>query len=310
LYLEAKDLELRPIMKHLLRFLLGISLVTLSAAQTGAPQKPFEPRMPGMTPSPQCANHQTFQSPSLQRQMAYCVILPADYQTSQRSYAVLYLLHGLWGDENDWPARTKIADYVRSLPLIVVTPEGDDGWYTNSATDPRNRYEDYIFTDIPHEIETKYRVLKTRDSRFLAGLSMGGYGAMKGALKYPQNYAAVGTFSSAFNTTRGNDTERKTPGMAFGPPHSPARHDNDLYFLMAKADTASLPYLFTSCGTEDPLLAANEEMQLFMQTLHVHYEYHAMPGIHDWAFWDKSVGMFLRELTTRFPALQASAPPR
>ena len=267
----------------------------------------MEPRGPEDIKLPQCVSHYSFVSAAMQREMSYCIFLPSSYSTSQREYPVLYLLHGLRGSENDWMAKTKIADYAGSLNLVVVMPEADDSWYTNSFAEPRNRYEDYVFGDLIREIESKYRVQKTRDARFIAGLSMGGYGALKAGLKNPQKFAAVGAFSSAFGATGSGYADLKTPREAFGPANSPARLQNDDYLLAAHADPEQLPYIFVSCGTEDRLFGDSQKMEELLHLLGVRYEYHESPGKHDWVFWDHSVEAFLREMSLRFPQLQANA---
>ena len=92
------------------------------------------------------------QSAALGRAMKYRVLLPADYATSQRRYAVLYLLHGLGGDYKDWTTRTNLAEYSRTLPLIIVMPDGENSWYTNAANAPEERFEDYILTDLQADV--------------------------------------------------------------------------------------------------------------------------------------------------------------
>jgi putative tributyrin esterase len=166
------------------RWLFSATLALACVAAFAQPKPLLEPRGPGTRATPECAGrHHSFRSKSLQREMAYCLLLPADYETSKRSYAVLYLLHGLWGSENDWLAKTNIAEQARMLPLIVVMPQADDSWYVNAATRPEAKYEDYVLGDLVQEIESRYRAEKSRDARFIAGLSMGGYGALKGGLK-------------------------------------------------------------------------------------------------------------------------------
>ncbi len=266
------------------------------AQQTQAPPvSPVEPRAAGSIPTPPCATHHVFLSPALQREMGYCLILPVDYESSQRSYPVLYLLHSLFGSENDWLANTRIADYARSLALIIVMPEADDSWYTNSVADPRNRYEDYVFNDLIAEIDGKYRTRKARDARFIAGLSMGGYGAIKAGLRDPRKFAVVGAFSSALDITR-YPSRWTTARLAFG---DAARADNDDYMLLGKADAGQLPYFFVSCGADDPLLHGSRELVSMMGDLHVRYEYHEFPGAHAWPFWDRSIAALLRELAPR-----------
>lgn len=261
----------------------------------------LEPRGPEMKATPECAGrHHTFRSQALQREMAYCLLLPAEYEASKRSYPVLYLLHGLWGTENDWLALTNIADQVKALPLIVVMPQADDSWYVNAATRPEARYEDYIFGDLVREIEAHYRAQKDRDGRFVAGLSMGGYGSLKEGLKQPQEVAVVGAFSAVFNAARGVRLDIKTPEIAFGPADSPTRRENDDLTLLGRAEPSSLPYIFVMTGLDDPLvLRDNRDFINVAQVLRIRYEYHELPGKHDWAFWQKCLEQFLRVLGPR-----------
>jgi S-formylglutathione hydrolase FrmB len=279
------------------RFALAAGLLLLPAAAQSLSAQSLvrEPRGPAHKSTPICANHHEFFSAALQRTMDYCLILPSDYdRNTTRSYSVLYLLHGLWGTENDWPALTKIADYVRDLPLIVVMPQGDDSWYVNAATVPQAKYEDYLLTDLRNEIETKYRAGRSRDQRFIAGLSMGGYGALKSALKRPDDFAAAGTFSGALSAARRIRLEITTPEIAFGPVDSPTRKQNDVLFLLAHADPAVTPYIFAITGENDPLfLDANREFFAAASKAHLKYEYHEVPGGHDWAFWDVAVKQFI-----------------
>lgn len=288
-----------------MRFLRALAPLVLASAaalaQSTAPQgaeKPREPQAAGAKHTPECASHHAFNSPALQREMAYCILLPADYESSQRTYPVLYLLHGLYGTENDWLALTAVAEYVRTLPLIVVMPEGDDSWYTNSAATPANRYEDYLFKDVIQEIESHYRVDKGRESRFLAGLSMGGYAALKGATKYPQMFAAVGAFSASLRSHE-DDGRWVTTALAFGKPGSATRKENDVFPLLAKTDVAQMPYVFESIGEKDDLEPVNLQFAQMMRNLGVAYEYHEVPGTHQWTVWDTSLKLFLDTLVRR-----------
>lgn len=278
--------------------LLFASTLALGQVPAGPPVKPHEPPpASGVTKAPQCTDHHVFHSTALDRDMAYCVLLPADYSRSQEAYPVLFLLHGLWGDENDWAAKTQIADFARALKLIVVMPEGDDAWYTNSVTDPRNRYEDYIATDLVREIESKYRVQSTRAARFIAGLSMGGYGALKMGLKHPDEFSVVGAFSAA-RLTADSSGQFQTIKLAFGPPDTPAQRENNIYLLAAKADSKNLPYFMLTCGTSDPLRTDDLQMADLMRLVGIRYEYTEFPGAHNWPTWDRSIALFLFHLRT------------
>src|SRR5215831_19094291 len=117
-----------------------------------------------------------FQSKLVGSALPYNVILPADYNTSRVTrYPVLYLLHGLDGHYTDWLTRTNIADYAKHYRLIVVMPEGNNGWYTDSASTPE-KYETYILRELVPDVDEHFRTIQARYGRGIAGLSMGGYG--------------------------------------------------------------------------------------------------------------------------------------
>jgi len=240
-----------------------------------------------------------FHSESLRRDMPYRVLLPRGYQFGTKRFAVLYLLHGLYGDYTDWTTRTKLQQYTASLPLLIVMPDAGDSWYTNSATVPGDKFEDYIVKDLIPEIDARYRTRSLRSARAIAGLSMGGYGALKFALKYPQLFAFAGSFSGAFDAPLQLDERvpeyREKLLVAFGHNGSPTRATNDLSRLLNQ-DSAQVPYLYIACGTEDGFLPINREFVSSLPSRKIAYEYHETPGGHSWDYWDRSVQDLLRSL--------------
>lgn len=236
------------------------------------------------------------------RAMHYRVYVPASYAQGEKRYPVLYLLHGLYGNQKDWSDRTEIKSYLDGADLIVVMPDANDSWYVNWDTDPKQRYEDYIIKDLVAEIESNYRIDVKRESRFIAGLSMGGYGALKFGLKYPQMFSFAGSFSGALNApTRLEDQEQNFANQldkAFGAKDSKTRADNDILRLIKVADVNAIPYLYLDCGSDDFLLQANRDFVAVLPGLHVRYQYQERPGKHEWPFWDRSIRQFL-------PLLQA-----
>ena len=245
-------------------------------------------------------------SAALGREMKYRVLLPEGYDSSLRRYPVLYLLHGLGGNYRDWTTRSNLADYTRSLPLIVVMPDGENGWYTN-AMDGSARVEDYIFTDLPADVVQKFRTINSRYGRAIAGLSMGGYGALKMALKRPSAFAVVGAFSGAFEVTRPGRLERLIGAAEseritriFGPPDSATRKENDVFTLAAAMKPSAAPFVYVDCGIADnELIAANREVASALHKAGVAYEYHEVAGGHTWDYWDRQVRAFLPVLMKR-----------
>jgi putative tributyrin esterase len=226
------------------------------------------------------------------------VLLPADYTSSGRRYPVLYLLHGLWGSHRDWLTRTDLLRATAGLPLIVVLPDAGDSWYVNSATEPEQRFEDYIGRDVVAWADATFRTLPRREARFIAGLSMGGFGAVRLGLKYPARFAVAGSFSGAFGGLR-QDPEHESIPAAFGPPGSPPRAERHVIERIAAAEPASLPYIYLDCGTADRLLAGSREVAAALQARGAAYEYHEVPGAHDWAYWDRRLPALLRLLAPR-----------
>lgn len=254
----------------------------------------------------------TFKSESLGREMHFRIILPADHDSAARRYPVLYLLHGLTGHYVDWESRTHLDDYVAGLPLIVAMPEGDDSWYTNSATNPQEKWEDYIVKDFIPYVDSHFRTIQTRHARAIAGLSMGGYGAMKLALKYPGMFVFAGSMSGALNVA--NDTHpfnvatfNEQVEKIYGPMGSSTHAENDPFALAAKVkDPSSLPYLWLACGTEDHLVETNHEFINLLVKQKIPHFYEESAGAHTWKFWDEHLPPMLWLLMNGYFGVQPS----
>ena len=244
------------------------------------------------------ASAESFHSAALGRTMRYRVAVPASPRDAR--FPVVYLLHGHGGAEGDWFARSAAAALATSLGLVIVTPDGGDSWYLNT---PAERWEDYIVQDLTQEVERRWPVRPGRQSRAIAGLSMGGYGAMKIALRHPGRYAMAASMSGALDTTRPNSVfsrGREEDVIAwFGPPDSATRSDNDVYRLAAEARAAELPYLYVDCGVDDPWFGVNREFAAVLKARGLAHEFHEEPGNHDWSYWDRQVRVVLQLAATR-----------
>ena len=229
------------------------------------------------------------------------VLLPAGYGRSARRYPVLYLLHGLWGGHRDWLDRTNLAQYTRDLPAIVVLPDAGDSWYANSPSDTTARFEDYVAQDVPDYVDRHFRTLPFPAARYVAGLSMGGYGAYRLALRQPGKFSLVASFSGAFVT--GTDTAYKGMAEAFGPPGSPARAAGDVPRLLEEARLTSPPYFYLDAGTSDPLLRSSREVAAALARRGFAYEYHEVRGAHSWEYWNRRLPVVLEIVRERVRAL-------
>lgn len=286
---------------------MRFAVLTVAALVAIPSNARVEPR-PSQTPAAPAARvrNESLQSSALGKTMRYRVLLPAGYNATLRRYPVLYLLHGLDGDYTDWTTRTNLSDYSRTLDLIIVMPDGGNQWYTNAA-DGNARYEDYLSTDLPADVVKKFRTVNSRYGRSIGGLSMGGYGALKLALKRPEAFAVAASFSGAFNVTREGQLERRIGETEaarlttiFGPPGSETRARNDVFAMAAAIKPSVAPYVYVDCGIADnELIAANREVVAALHDAGVAYEYHETPGEHSWAFWDRRIRAFLPVLMKR-----------
>lgn len=293
------------------RTLLALVLVVLSAAiACGSAliiaSPPLRPGVPTGRPANRPVQTIQFESKLIGKTLPYNIILPLDYKAAKTSrYPVLYLLHGLGGHYNDWIGRSNVADYAAEYRLIVVMPEGNNSWYIESATVPTDKYESYILQELIPDVQKRYRTIEARYGRGIAGLSMGGYGAFKFGLKYPDRFAFVGSLSGAFAAT--NYTENETGKGAtwenflrvFGPVGSETRKKNDLFELLQQitpGQVTSLPYFYFDCGTEDAprIFNANHELDESMLQKKIPHEYRELPGNHSWEYWDSQVREVLK----------------
>lgn len=238
----------------------------------------------------------TFQLDSklMARQMPYNVILPANYETDKQArFPVIYMLHGLGGSHKiSSPKRVK---YDAQHRFILVFVEGGMGFYTDSATKPNDKYESYFVNELIAEVDKNFRTDATRRGRAVFGVSMGGYGALKYGIKYPQMFALAASSGGAVNVASWRKVEElpPLPGIVqiltpvFGDGKNPATLvANDLFKLFAEFPSnkiAELPFFYLDCGTEDELqlLKPNQQLAEIMVSRKIPHEYRQFPGDHN-----------------------------
>lgn len=248
-----------------------------------------------------------FKSTLVQRELPYNVVLPPGYSNPANNsvrYPVLYLLHGWSGHYSDWTSRTKLSQYAAHYRLLIVTPEGNDGWYTDSAGTPADKYETYIVQELIPDVQRRFRAAEIRDGRAIAGLSMGGYGALKFAVKYPELFAFSASMSGALDAAswtaqdlRNLTAIARSLTSVFGQSDSPTRLNNDLsklFLNVAEDKLKTLPYLYLDCGTEDPLVGSTRSLSDLLIRRKIPHEVRLLPGNHGWKYWDQQVEEVLR----------------
>lgn len=235
------------------------------------------------------------------REMPYRVILPTNYEKAKENrYAVIFLLHGLTGHFNNWTDKTKLAEYAEDFDFIIVTPEGDNGWYSDSLSIANDKYESYIIQELVPEIDKKFRTIADRQHRAIAGLSMGGYGSLKFGLKYPDKFVLVGSFSGALGAASFTEKTTGNIGKAidaiFGDAESENRKSNDIFKIVKEISPEkmkSLPFIYLDCGTEDFLFQNNRDFVALLLEKKIPHEFRQLPGKHDWTFWNSQVKEFI-----------------
>ncbi len=236
----------------------------------------------------------------LERAVPYCILLPPSYDAEKtRRYPILYLLHGL-GDNEEFLVHSGGMNLVEDLweqhqlgEMLIVTPAGGVSFYINSH-DGKRRYEDFFLQEFMPGVEKRYRAKTGRGSRGIAGISMGGYGALHIAFQHPQLFVAVGAHSAALieklpNITPENSrqmSQLRVLGPAFGSPFDSAFwNQNDPVRIGRAANLTSLKIYF-DCGSEDDYgfdLGA-ETLDKMLTSRHIAHEFHLYPGGHDWIY--------------------------
>jgi putative tributyrin esterase len=229
----------------------------------------------------------------LKKKLGMNVILP---DTGTGPFHTFYLLHGLSDDYTTWLRRTRIEWYVRNLPLIVVMPDGFRGWYTDNEHGPA--YGRYIGEEVVDFVERNFPARADRAARHIGGLSMGGYGAIRTALRYPDVFSSANSHSGALvhgsidwtlNSPR-EDHRAFAEEMQHVFGSRPEGSSHDLLTLARSARVAGLlPRLLIDCGTEDFLLEANRTFHAELQHLGIPHEYREFAGAHEWDYWDRHV---------------------
>lgn len=204
---------------------------------------------------------------------------------------VLYLLHGLSDDDTAWSRYTSIERYVAPLGLAVVMPQAGRSFYTDE--EHGNRYWTFLSEELPQVCRSFFRLSDRREDTFVAGLSMGGYGAVKWALRDAGRFAAAASLSGALDVaSRRRNTDRPiNPGIwhtVFG--DRPIEgSDDDLLRLLDRGPSDHAPALYLGCGTEDHLYPDNVGFAEAAQRRNLPVTVDFGPGGHDWAYWDAKI---------------------
>lgn len=266
--------------------------------------------------------HCDFYSEVLGMYTSICAILPQPRFTVDRKrgsgvdlkYPVLYLLHGILDDHTTWQRKSSIERYVEPLGLAVIMPAVHRSFYTDMVHG--NKYWTYVSEELPSLIQSLFYISPEREDNFVAGLSMGGYGAFKLALRHPSRYAAAASLSGGLDIVNialgGVDEAWHTEMEAvFGNVRQISGSENDL-FQLAKAISThkeDCPFLYQCCGVEDFIYQDNLRFRDNALSLNLPLTYEEGPGYHEWKYWDKQIQRVLEWLPIRPPKIEILSPP-
>ncbi len=247
---------------------------------------------------------QVIKSTILNKEVHYSIFLPSDYYTSERAYPVTYLLHG-YGDADDgwiqFGEVNRLADDAikagKIPPMIIVTPDGFTSFYINTA-DGKLNYEDFFIKELIPHIEKTYKVKAERKYRGIAGLSMGGYGALMYALKYPNLFVAAAPLSAAvwtdndiinldegmFNDLFGNSMGKNLKGKDRLTPAWLSNSPLAIIEKKTKEELAAVSY-WIDCGDDDFLTIGNAQLHIALTNKKVPHEFSMRDGAHNWTYW-------------------------
>ena len=208
-------------------------------------------------------------------QATFAILLPPDYAASDKRYPVVYLLHGGTQNHTAFPARAWFGREVSRREIIVVMPHVPQSTYQ-----PRRGtllFRDFIVNDLLTYVDKNYRTVASREARAIAGLSMGGFGAVVTGLSHSELFGHVGAFSGAFAGGR----------------------EGLLADALSRLDEDTGPFVYLACGNEDPVVDASRRLAALLEERRIPHEYREVPGGHTWEVWDAQTLAFLDLLARR-----------
>ncbi|HJD46472.1 MAG TPA: esterase family protein [Candidatus Mediterraneibacter norfolkensis] len=245
-------------------------------------------------------------SECLMRTVPVNVILPVDKLTfpgmpkrEEKPYKTLYLLHGIFGNYTDWVSGTKIQRWAEEKDLAVVMPSGDNMFYVDQE-ESHNFYGEFIGKELVDMTRKMFPLSRKREDTYIAGLSMGGYGALRNGLKYSETFGCIASLSGAMVVDhiaeRTDDVpffidSRSFARSIFGDLDKAEESDKNPKWLVKrlKEEGKDIPKIYLTCGLQDSLLGVNREMRDFLKEQGADVTYVEGEGAHEWDFWNRSI---------------------
>ena len=254
------------------------------------------------------------QSKILNMERKYAIYLPPDYETSSRSYPVLYLLHGAGDDQTGWVQFGEVQNITdkaiaegKATPMIIVMPDANTGrrGYANTATGTW-LYEDFFFKELMPAVEKKYRIKAEKRFRAVAGLSMGGGGSFAYALRHPELFSSACPLSAA---TGPLDLEAAKAQIKRGQDSTATAAQVEAYYKQQSAlyminnipdDQKKAVRWYIDCGDDDFLFEGNSLVHIAMRKKEIPHEFRIRNGGHTWTYWREALPDVLAFISQAF----------
>lgn len=231
----------------------------------------------------------SFHSETLERTVPLRALVPLE-DAPRVPMPAMYLLHGLYGSEQDWFQYTRVMLWARAKGLAVFCPAGENGFYVNQA-DTGEAYMRYVGEELPAFTRRLFPLSSRREDTFIAGLSMGGYGALNAGLTYPETFGKVAALSAALRPWKRMD--KPQGGCVQRPAYARALFGQDTEpwntLTLARQCGARAPELWLSCGAQDDLLEENIALVNGLRQAGIPAHFDQPPGAHNWDFWDREI---------------------
>ncbi len=220
---------------------------------------------------------------------------------------MLYLLHGLSDDGSAWQRYTSIETLAVAYGLVVVMPSAGRSFYIDQPNG--QQYFTYLTEELPRYMADVFNLRPRREDTFIAGNSMGGYGAIKAALLHPELYSAAASFSGALSIAiltllPDTDPRRKEFELLFGGLEGlpGGEHDPAVWLERAAQDPSRVPSLFIYVSRQEDIYPLSGLFYRACRSAGLESEYHEEDGAHDWFFWDRQIRLFLASVLGPVPA--------
>ena len=217
------------------------------------------------------------------------IVLPSAYNNVEQRFPVLYLLHGHGGDHTDWLNKTVVAALADRHNMIVVMPNGDKNkWYMDSPINSNYRYRNYIAQDVVQFVDQHYRTIITPAGRGIAGLSMGGYGALHIALHHPDVFGAMASTSGGVDPRPFVGSFDLNSILGDAKTLSENWQNAAIVTQIARLKTQSQA-VYIDCGDNDFFIEINRQLHQTLRAKNIPHHYAEWPGEHNWDFWQQSI---------------------